>query len=102
MTSDDLTNAQAAQVLGVSAGTVRAWAAAGRLPHRRTAGGHRRFPRADVERLAREGVPDATLSPRAAAWREAADRLLRAAERDLVESEESARRFAAARRALRG
>ncbi len=33
----------AARMLGVSPSSLRAWAAAGRVPHRRTQGGHRRF-----------------------------------------------------------
>jgi excisionase family DNA binding protein len=33
----------AAHALGVSTSTIRAWAADGRIPHARTAGGHRRF-----------------------------------------------------------
>lgn len=38
----------AARMLGVSASSLRAWAAAGVVPHRRTSGGHRRF---DVSEL---------------------------------------------------
>ena len=33
----------AARLLGVSSSSLRAWAAAGRVPHVRTPGGHRRF-----------------------------------------------------------
>ena len=33
----------AARALGVSTSTIRSWAAEGRIPHARTAGGHRRF-----------------------------------------------------------
>ena len=36
----------AARLLGVSVSSLRAWAAAGRVPHERTPGGHRRFDRA--------------------------------------------------------
>lgn len=35
----------AARLLGVSVSSLRAWAAAGRVPHERTPGGHRRFDR---------------------------------------------------------
>ena len=36
----------AARLLGVSVSSLRAWAVAGRVPHERTPGGHRRFDRA--------------------------------------------------------
>lgn len=39
---------EAAELLGVHPATVRAWADRGELPMQRTAGGHRRFRRADV------------------------------------------------------
>jgi excisionase family DNA binding protein len=49
----------AARMLGVSASSLRAWAAAGLVPHRRTTGGHRRFEPAELEEwlAARGGVP---------------------------------------------
>lgn len=49
----------AARMLGVSSSSLRAWAAAGRVPHVRTAGGHRRFSRQELERWLRErgGAP---------------------------------------------
>jgi excisionase family DNA binding protein len=51
-----LTVSAAARVLGVSTSSLRAWAAAGRVPHRRTSGGHRRFDPAELERwLAERG-----------------------------------------------
>ena len=55
-TTDELvTPQQAAVVLGVTSRTVVRWAEAGTLPTAtRTAGGHRRFRRADVDQLARE------------------------------------------------
>ncbi len=40
---------EAAALLGVHPATLRAWADAGRIPSRRTAGGHRRFARRDIE-----------------------------------------------------
>lgn len=54
---DLLTVNEAAQILRVSATTVRNWAADGRLETSRTVGGHRRFRAADVQRLARQVVP---------------------------------------------
>jgi excisionase family DNA binding protein len=45
---------EAAALLNVSPKTVSRWAKEGKIPHIRTLGGHRRFPRAEVERLARE------------------------------------------------
>jgi len=47
---------EAAELLGVHPATVRAWADRGELPMQRTAGGHRRFRRADV--LARAATQD--------------------------------------------
>ncbi|GAB4575268.1 MAG: helix-turn-helix domain-containing protein [Anaerolineae bacterium] len=53
--------AEAAEMLGVHPATVRNWADKGDLPSRRTAGGHRRFRRADLEKWlsARQGPPPA-------------------------------------------
>jgi excisionase family DNA binding protein len=48
---------EAAQILRVSATTIRNWATDGRLTEYRTLGGHRRFQAADVQRLARQVVP---------------------------------------------
>lgn len=42
---------EAANILGVHPSTVRSWADSGKIPVQRTAGGHRRFSRADIERL---------------------------------------------------
>lgn len=59
----DMSTAQVAQRLGVSAGTVRRWADAGHLPTYRTPGGQRRFSAERVEAflamLSREGTPRA-------------------------------------------
>lgn len=44
-----LTVSAAARMLGVSSSSLRAWAAAGRVPHVRTPGGHRRFDRSELE-----------------------------------------------------
>ncbi|MEL6148940.1 MAG: helix-turn-helix domain-containing protein [Chloroflexota bacterium] len=42
----------AAEILGVHPATVRNWADKGDLPSRRTPGGHRRFRRSDLQKLA--------------------------------------------------
>jgi len=55
--SKELRVQQAADLLGVSANTVRRWAADGRLVCHRTPSGQRRFPRDDLEAL----VPGATV-----------------------------------------
>jgi len=44
-----LTVSAAARMLGVSSSSLRAWAAAGRVPHVRTRGGHRRFDHDELE-----------------------------------------------------
>lgn len=46
-----LSVSEAARVLGVSPGTVRRWSNSGTLACVRTPSGHRRFRRADLERL---------------------------------------------------
>jgi excisionase family DNA binding protein len=43
---------EVAEVLQVSPKTVTRWAKEGKLPSRRTLGGHRRYARADIESLA--------------------------------------------------
>ncbi len=45
--------AEAAALLHVSPKTVSRWAKEGKLPHVVTLGGHRRFPRKEIERLVR-------------------------------------------------
>jgi excisionase family DNA binding protein len=42
---------EVAEVLQVSPKTVTRWAREGKLPSRRTLGGHRRYARADIESL---------------------------------------------------
>lgn len=55
----------AARMLGVSSSSLRAWAAAGRVPHVRTPGGHRRFERATlVKWLKDRGAGPPAGSPR--------------------------------------
>lgn len=48
-----ITTGDAARLLRVSPKTVARWAKEGRLPHIVTLGGHRRFPAAAIEDLAR-------------------------------------------------
>ena len=46
--------AEAAELLGVSQGTVRSWAEAGKIPmHKNPANGYRLFKRADLEKFLR-------------------------------------------------
>ena len=51
---DEITTAQAAEILRVSRSAIRNYADAGKLEHRRLPGGHRRFRRSDVEALLSE------------------------------------------------
>lgn len=46
---------EAAELLGVHPSTVRSWADQGKLPVHRTAGGHRRFLRSEIEALSSGG-----------------------------------------------
>lgn len=50
-----MTSAEAASLIGVGATAIKRWADSGALPCVRTAGGHRRFRRADVERILANG-----------------------------------------------
>ncbi len=54
---------QAAELISVSASTMRRLADQGALPVRKTAGGHRRFRRKDLQRLARQRIGDPLLRP---------------------------------------
>ena len=47
----NLTVSQVAEIFDVHPNTVVDWANAGRLPYKRTPGGHRRFDPADVDKL---------------------------------------------------
>jgi excisionase family DNA binding protein len=49
-----LTGGQVAKRLGVSPTTVARWANQGRLAHRRTLGGHRRYDPELIDQLARD------------------------------------------------
>lgn len=52
MEQEWLNLSETADMLGVHPATVRAWADQGKIPARRTPGGHRRFARTDVETVA--------------------------------------------------
>ncbi len=52
--SEYLRAAEAAAYLNVSPKTVSRWAKEGKVPHIVTLGGHRRFPRREIERLAKQ------------------------------------------------
>ena len=56
-----LSTADAARAVGIGSSTVKRWADAGLLQCVRTAGGHRRFALADVERMARAGADELAL-----------------------------------------
>ena len=60
-TTPHLRTADVAGLLGVSPKTVARWAKEGRLPCRRTLGGHRRYPEVAIRELAaglaQQGVP---------------------------------------------
>ena len=77
---------EAADLLGVSASTMRRWAAQGRIPCRRTPSGQRRFLVADLEQcLACEAPPDRD-RPSQATPEEQRYRLLYETSRDLTSS----------------
>ena len=52
--SSYLLPSEVAEVLQVSPKTVTRWAKEGKLPSRRTLGGHRRYARADIESVAQQ------------------------------------------------
>lgn len=79
MDSALLTSAAAARALGVGVTAVKRWADAGVLRCIKTAGGHRRFHHADVERL-RSDARDANADP----WAEWLDALLHRADLNAV------------------
>lgn len=66
--SDWLGTKETARLLGVGATTLRRWADEGKLVHRRTAGGHRRFSRSSVENLQRNGVDSIAREPELRSW----------------------------------
>ena len=60
---DWLTLQDASQMLGVAASTLRRWGDAGRVPMKRTLGGHRRFARDVIASLAGAQAPKTQLVP---------------------------------------
>jgi len=54
---------EASELLDVATSTLRRWGDAGKVPMKRTLGGHRRFPRAAVTLLAIQGRPALVASP---------------------------------------
>jgi excisionase family DNA binding protein len=64
-----LSTAETARLAGVGTTSVKRWADEGLLPCQKTAGGHRRFARVEVERFLRLLSPDA-LPQRSDAWLE--------------------------------
>src|SRR5262245_19267946 len=57
---------QASDLLGVAVSTLRRWGDSGHVPMKRTLGGHRRFQRAAIERLASGQTADTSLAHAAA------------------------------------
>lgn len=62
---DWLTLQDASEMLGVATSTLRRWGDAGRIPMKRTLGGHRRFARDEIARLAGGQAAGAELAPAA-------------------------------------
>src|SRR5215213_9229097 len=60
---DWLTLQDASEMLGVATSTLRRWGDAGRVPMKRTLGGHRRFARDEIARLAGGKASHAELIP---------------------------------------
>ncbi len=64
-----LTTTEAARAASVAPSTIKRWSDRGLLPFSRTAGGHRRFARFDIERLLREQRASVSLGdPVATEW----------------------------------
>lgn len=59
---------EASALLGVTPSTLRRWGDSGRVRMKRTLGGHRRFAREDIVRLAGQPVGAAPPAPSAPAW----------------------------------
>jgi excisionase family DNA binding protein len=60
MSDQILTAGEVAHMFGVHPKTVAKWSLAGRLPYFWTLGGHRRYRREDIERVAGEWSEDRT------------------------------------------
>jgi excisionase family DNA binding protein len=60
---DWITLQDASEILGITPSTLRRWGDAGRVPMKRTLGGHRRFARAAIARLAGGAPARADLIP---------------------------------------
>lgn len=58
--SEFLDTSEVGALFGVDRKTVIRWADAGRIPHTRTLGGHRRFLRTEVEALVAESRREVT------------------------------------------
>ena len=58
---------EASALLGVNTSTLRRWGDSGRVPMKRTLGGHRRFPREGIARLVGTPPADVALAPAYAA-----------------------------------
>lgn len=100
----ELTPKQAAAIAGVATNTIRLWARSGHLPHRLTAGGHRRFDEATVREwvaLHATPAPAEPAGPLADGWSRSAEALLRAAIADLGPTTQASAPFRASLRALR-
>ena len=52
--SEYITAGEAAKILMMSPRTLIRWSDSGRIPHTVTLGGHRRFSRREIERIAKE------------------------------------------------
>ena len=63
LSGDWLTLQDASEMLGVATSTLRRWGDAGRVPMKRTLGGHRRFARDVVARLAGAQAPTIEIVP---------------------------------------
>ncbi len=74
MANDRLTTADAAKLAGVATSTIKRWADQGLIRFTRTAGGHRRYTRAVVERML-HGEERAATDPEVDVWLECLIRL---------------------------
>lgn len=54
---------EVAEIFHASPKTVHRWAKEGKLPYRKTLGGHRRFPEKEIREIAAQLYQDATHDP---------------------------------------